>query len=324
MQPEVDVAAMTALLDGRYAEVRAPRAHQPGRHTPTSSTDAETLDTAAFRERVRDVVVEMAATGQTGMGFPDGVRRGRRHRRLDRGLRDPRPRRPQRAGQGRRPVRALRRRDPPARHRAPPRGLPRPARHRRADGLLRDDRDRPRLQRAGPRHHGDVRRRRPASSSSRRPTTRAARTTSATRPRTPTWRWSSPSSRSAASPAGVHAFVVPLREDGAVLPGVRIEDCGRKMGLNGVDNGRIWFDGVRIPRDQPARPVRRRVRGRRLLERDREPQPALLHHARHPRAGPRLRRRRRHQRLQGRARHRGPVRRPPPPVRGHRPAAWRT
>ncbi len=48
---------------------------------------------------------------------------------------------------------------------------------------------------------------------------------------------------------GVHAFVVPLRADGAVLPGVRIEDCGPKMGLNGVDNGRIWFDGVRIPRD---------------------------------------------------------------------------
>jgi len=47
---------------------------------------------------------------------------------------------------------------------------------------------------------------------------------------------------------GVHAFVVPVRENGRVLPGVRIEDCGRKMGLNGVDNGRIWFDGVRIPR----------------------------------------------------------------------------
>jgi acyl-CoA oxidase len=47
---------------------------------------------------------------------------------------------------------------------------------------------------------------------------------------------------------GVHAFVVPLREGGEVLPGIRIEDCGRKMGLNGVDNGRIWFDGVRVPR----------------------------------------------------------------------------
>jgi acyl-CoA oxidase len=34
-----------------------------------------------------------------------------------------------------------------------------------------------------------------------------------------------------------------------VLPGVRIEDCGLKAGLNGVDNGRLWFDDVRIPRD---------------------------------------------------------------------------
>ncbi len=49
---------------------------------------------------------------------------------------------------------------------------------------------------------------------------------------------------------GVHAFVVPLRdENGDLKPGVRIEDCGPKMGLNGVDNGRIWFDNVRVPRD---------------------------------------------------------------------------
>ncbi len=33
-----------------------------------------------------------------------------------------------------------------------------------------------------------------------------------------------------------------------MLDGVRIEDCGLKMGLNGVDNGRIWFDALRIPR----------------------------------------------------------------------------
>jgi acyl-CoA oxidase len=49
---------------------------------------------------------------------------------------------------------------------------------------------------------------------------------------------------------GVHALVVPLRgEDGEVVPGVRIEDDGEKMGLNGVDNGRIWFDHVRVPRE---------------------------------------------------------------------------
>ena len=49
---------------------------------------------------------------------------------------------------------------------------------------------------------------------------------------------------------GVHAFLVPIRdEDGNPLPNVRIEDCGHKQGLNGVDNGRLWFDRVRIPRE---------------------------------------------------------------------------
>ncbi len=52
---------------------------------------------------------------------------------------------------------------------------------------------------------------------------------------------------------GVHALVVPLRDEaGNPLPGVRIEDDGAKMGLNGVDNGRIWFDPagtVRVPRE---------------------------------------------------------------------------
>jgi acyl-CoA oxidase len=48
---------------------------------------------------------------------------------------------------------------------------------------------------------------------------------------------------------GVHAFLVPLRgENGRTLPGITIEDDGYKMGLNGVDNGRIWFDHVRVPR----------------------------------------------------------------------------
>jgi acyl-CoA oxidase len=49
---------------------------------------------------------------------------------------------------------------------------------------------------------------------------------------------------------GVHALMVPIREDdGSAWPGVRIEDCGRKAGLNGVDNGRITFDHVRVPRE---------------------------------------------------------------------------
>ena len=49
---------------------------------------------------------------------------------------------------------------------------------------------------------------------------------------------------------GVHAFVVPIRDEaGQILPGVRIEDNGQKMGENGVDNARIWFDHVRVPRE---------------------------------------------------------------------------
>jgi len=49
---------------------------------------------------------------------------------------------------------------------------------------------------------------------------------------------------------GVHAFVVPIRGDkGEPLDGVRIADCGLKAGLNGVDNGRLWFDNVRVPRE---------------------------------------------------------------------------
>lgn len=49
---------------------------------------------------------------------------------------------------------------------------------------------------------------------------------------------------------GVHAFLVPIRRaNGSPMPRVRIEDCGEKMGLNGVDNGRLWFDHVRIPRE---------------------------------------------------------------------------
>lgn len=49
---------------------------------------------------------------------------------------------------------------------------------------------------------------------------------------------------------GVHALLVPIRDEaGGTCAGVRIEDCGAKLGLNGVDNGRLWFDHVRVPRE---------------------------------------------------------------------------
>ncbi|WP_167046645.1 acyl-CoA dehydrogenase [Salinibacterium sp. ZJ454] len=48
---------------------------------------------------------------------------------------------------------------------------------------------------------------------------------------------------------GVHAFYVPIRSaDGEFLPGVGGEDDGLKGGLNGIDNGRLHFTDVRVPR----------------------------------------------------------------------------
>ena len=48
---------------------------------------------------------------------------------------------------------------------------------------------------------------------------------------------------------GVHAILVPIRTaDGAAVPGVTITDCGPKLGLKGVDNGRLEFADVRVPR----------------------------------------------------------------------------
>lgn len=49
---------------------------------------------------------------------------------------------------------------------------------------------------------------------------------------------------------GIHAVLVPLRNTkGDALPGVKVTDNGYKMGLNGVDNGLIWLDNVRVPRE---------------------------------------------------------------------------
>ena len=49
---------------------------------------------------------------------------------------------------------------------------------------------------------------------------------------------------------GVHCFVVPIRDSsGNDLPGITTSDCDYKGGLPGVDNGRILFDNVRVPRE---------------------------------------------------------------------------
>jgi acyl-CoA oxidase len=49
---------------------------------------------------------------------------------------------------------------------------------------------------------------------------------------------------------GIHAVIVPYRDsDGQLLRGVTVKDCGYKMGLNGVDNGRLWFENVVVPKE---------------------------------------------------------------------------
>lgn len=50
---------------------------------------------------------------------------------------------------------------------------------------------------------------------------------------------------------GVHVFAVPIRnyETHEALPGVIIGDCGKKNGLNGVDNGYLLFKNYRVSYD---------------------------------------------------------------------------
>ncbi|MGH3368879.1 MAG: acyl-CoA dehydrogenase family protein, partial [Nocardioidaceae bacterium] len=67
--PAVDVAALIELLDGRYAEIRHLVRTNLAEHAAILD-DAEQMSREEFRERVLEVVVMMAETGQTGMGFP--------------------------------------------------------------------------------------------------------------------------------------------------------------------------------------------------------------------------------------------------------------
>eukprot|EP00735_Rhodelphis_limneticus_P014007 TRINITY_DN7982_c0_g1::TRINITY_DN7982_c0_g1_i1::g.15532::m.15532 TRINITY_DN7982_c0_g1::TRINITY_DN7982_c0_g1_i1::g.15532 ORF type:complete len:699 (+),score=253.45,sp/O64894/ACOX2_CUCMA/35.81/2e-110,ACOX/PF01756.14/6.6e-15,Acyl-CoA_dh_M/PF02770.14/3.5e-11,Acyl-CoA_dh_1/PF00441.19/5.7e-06,Acyl-CoA_dh_1/PF00441.19/3.7e+03,DUF4412/PF14371.1/0.44 TRINITY_DN7982_c0_g1_i1:51-2099(+) len=49
---------------------------------------------------------------------------------------------------------------------------------------------------------------------------------------------------------GVHGFLVRIRDESLTpLPGVTIQDMGHKIGVNGVDNARLWFNNVRVPRE---------------------------------------------------------------------------
>jgi len=50
---------------------------------------------------------------------------------------------------------------------------------------------------------------------------------------------------------GLHAFIVPVRDPDTLLPypGCTIGDMGEKIGLHGIDNGFIFFDHYRIPKE---------------------------------------------------------------------------
>jgi acyl-CoA oxidase len=246
VQPVVDVAALTALLDGKYADVRALVRDNLAEHQQIL-LDAEEMSTADFRDRVRNVVVEMAATGQTGMGFPTDFGGGGD------------------IGASVAAFETLAFGDLSVLVKVGVQfGL--------FGGAI--------LQLGTKPHHdahladlvtGKVMGCFAMTETGHGSNVQALGTTATYDVATREFVITTPDDASrkdyignAAAHAdlavvfaqlevggegrGVHAFVVPVRENGRILPGVRIEDCGRKIGLNGVDNGRIWFDGVRIPR----------------------------------------------------------------------------
>ncbi|MFD6423329.1 acyl-CoA dehydrogenase [Streptomyces sp. NPDC060198] len=247
VRPEVDVRALTGLLDGEYAEIRDLVRTNLVAHAAVLD-EADELGIDAFRERVREIVVELAATGQTGMGFPDeyggggdigasiaafetlafgdlsvlvkvGVQFGlfggailqlgtRRHHEAH--LAD--------LVSGRlMGCFAM----TESGHGSNVQALGTMARYDPAaqEFVITTEGDRARKDYIGnAARHAEL------------ALVFAQLEVGQKR-------------------EGVHAFLVPIRSGGEVVPGVRIEDDGRKMGLNGVDNGRIRFDGVRVPRE---------------------------------------------------------------------------
>lgn len=245
-QPEVDVDAMRRLLDGRYGEVRDLVRDNLTEHAQIL-LDQEQMTTADFRERVRDVVVLMAETGQTGMGFPEEYGGGGD------------------IGASIAAFETLALGDLSVLVKV---GV--------QFGLFGGA-----ILQLGTKHHHDAYLADLVSGrtmgcfamteSGHGSNVQALGTVATYDAEAQEFVITTPDDTSrkdyignAAAHAelavvfaqlevggerhGVHAFVVPVREDGRVLDGVRIEDCGPKMGLNGVDNGRIWFDGVRVPR----------------------------------------------------------------------------
>jgi acyl-CoA oxidase len=245
-QPDVDVPALTALLDGKYAEVRGLVRRNLAEYADILEA-AETLPTEEFRERVRDVVVEMAATGQTGMGFPEQYGGGGD------------------IGASIAAFETLALGDLSVLVKVGVQfGL--------FGGAI--------LQLGTERHHdayvadlvtGKLMGCFAMTETGHGSNVQALGTVATYDVGTQEFVLTTHGEQArkdyignaarhadvavvfaqlevAGTSHGVHAFVVPIRDRGEPCPGVGIEDDGQKMGLNGVDNGRLWFDGVRVPR----------------------------------------------------------------------------
>src|SRR3954447_11442073 len=245
--PEIDVPALTALLDGEHAEVRDLVRRNLSAYASVLE-EAEQLDTAAYRDRVRDLVVEMAATGQTGMGFPKEHGGGGD------------------IGASIAAFETLAYGDLSVLVKVGVQfglfggAILQLGTQRHHDAYLRDL--------VTGRLMGCFAMTETGHGSNVQALGTVATYDVATQEFVITTHGDESGKDYIGNAArhaevavvfaqlevggrseGVHAFVVPIREGGKVLDGVRIEDDGRKMGLNGVDNGRIWFDAVRVPRE---------------------------------------------------------------------------
>src|SRR6476620_302911 len=246
-QPVIEVPALTALLDGKYAEVRQLVRTNLASYASVLD-EAEDLDIDDFRERVRDVVVEMAATGQTGMGFPEEYGGGgdigasvAAFETLAYGDLSVLVKVGVQFGLFGGAIRQLGTRE---HHEA---YLPDLITGKLMGCFaMTESGHGSNVQALGTVATYDV------------ATQEFVITTHGEQARKDYIGNAARHAQLAVVFAqlevggiseGVHAFVVPIRDGATVLDGVGIEDDGRKMGLNGVDNGRIWFDGVRVPRE---------------------------------------------------------------------------
>src|SRR4051812_6632291 len=245
--PEVDVPALSALLDGRYADVRRLVRTNLAEHASILE-DAETMSRAAFRRRVLDVVTSMASTGQTGFGFPKEYGGG------------------EDIGASVAAFETLAFGDLSVVVKVGVQfglfggAILQLGTERHHDAYLEDL------------IHGRLLGCFAMTETGHGSNVQALGTTATYDADTAEFVIETPDERArkdyignAAEHAshavvfaqlrvgeeshGVHAFVVRIRDqDGNPAPGVRIADCGPKIGLNGVDNGRLWFSGVRVPR----------------------------------------------------------------------------